>query len=121
MIILHSGLQGIPSELYEAADIDGAGRVARFWRITVPLLRPVIAVLLILGFVYTIKAFGLVYAETGGGPANNTEILSLLSYQLSFGDFEFGRGAAVGNVMMLVALVGAAGYIFALRRERSWA
>jgi multiple sugar transport system permease protein len=121
MIILHSGLQGISPELYEAADIDGAGRWARFWRITLPLLRPVIAVLLILGFVYTIKAFGLVYAETGGGPANDTEILSILSYQLSFGDFLFGRGAAVGNVMVLVALVGALAYIFALSREQSWA
>ena len=121
MIILHSGLQGIPTEIYEAAAIDGASRVTQFWRITLPLLRPVIAVMLILGFIYTIKVFDIVYVLTGGGPNDSTELLSIFAYKLSFTEYLFGRGAAVGNIMVLVALVCAVGYAFAVRREREWA
>ncbi len=120
MIILHSGLQGIPIEIYEAADIDGAGRWVRFWQVTLPLLRPVIAILLVLGLIYTIQVFGLVYIITQGGPADATQLFAILSYQLSFGNFLFGQGAAVGNIMVLIALAGAVIYLFVLRREQSW-
>jgi multiple sugar transport system permease protein len=120
MIILHSGLQDIPTEIYEAADIDGAGRWARFWRITLPLLRPVISILLILGLIYTLQVFGQIYVMTGGGPADATQLFAILSYQLSFSDFLFGQGAAVGNVMALIALVCAVGYLAVVKREQAW-
>jgi multiple sugar transport system permease protein len=117
-VILHSGLQSIPPEIYEAAGIDGAGPWTRFWRITLPLLRPVISILLVLGLIYTLKVFGLMLVLTGGGPADATQLFSLVSYQLSFGDFQFGQGAAAGNIMVLVALVGAICYLFVLRSEQ---
>ncbi len=120
MIILHSGLQGIPTEIYEAAAIDGANRWVRFWRITLPMLRPVISILLILGLIYTVQVFDAPYVLTGGGPANASQTFSILSYQLSFGDFSFGQGAAVGNIMVLITLVLAMGYLAAVRREQSW-
>jgi multiple sugar transport system permease protein len=121
MVILHSGLQGIPEELYEAAAIDSAGRWACFWHITMPTLRPVIAVLLMLSLIYTIKVFDLIWVLTGGGPADVTQLFSTVSYQQSFGNFLFGQGAAVGNIMVLIVLVCAVGYLFALRREQDWA
>jgi len=120
MIILHSGLQGIPAEIYEAAAIDGANRWVRFWRITLPMLRPVISILLILGLIYTVQVFDAPYVLTGGGPADASQTFSILSYQLSFGDFSFGQGAAVGNIMVLITLVLATGYLAAIRREQSW-
>ncbi len=120
MIILHSGLQGIPTEIYEAAAIDGANRWVRFWRITLPMLRPVISILLILGLIYTVQVFDAPYVLTGGGPADASQTFSILSYQLSFGDFSFGQGAAVGNIMVLITLVLAMGYLAAVRREQSW-
>jgi multiple sugar transport system permease protein len=120
MVLLHSGLQGISQEIYEAAAIDGAGRWTRFWHVTLPLLRPVIAVLLMLSVVYTVKVFDVVYVLTGGGPADATQLFSILSYQLSFTDFLFGQGAAVGNIMVLIVLVFAVGYLYVLRREQTW-
>jgi len=120
MIILHSGLQGIPAEIYEAAAIDGANRWVRFWRITLPMLRPVISILLILGLIYTVQVFDAPYVLTGGGPADASQTFSILSYQLSFGDFSFGQGAAVGNIMVLITLVLATGYLAAIRREQNW-
>lgn len=106
LVILHGGLRAIPASLYEAAELDGAGGWQRFRHVTWPLLRPVTAVVLMLGLVYTIKVFDVIMVVTGGGPANATQTLTTWSYQLSFdGDFAFGQGAAVGNVLVLVATV----------------
>lgn len=120
MIILHSGLQGIPLEIYEAAAMDGASPWDRYWRITLPLLRPVISLLFVLGFIYTIKVFEIVVVLTQGGPADATQVFSFLSYQLSFQEFLFGQGAAVGNIMVLIALACGMGYLMTIRREQSW-
>ncbi len=119
MVLLYGGLQGIPQEIYEASAIDGAGAWMRLRRITLPLLRPVISVLLILGFIATIKVFGLVYLLTGGGPAGATQTFLVLAYNLSFQNFQFGQGAAVGNIVAVIALIGALAYLAVLRREES--
>jgi len=66
-------------------------------------LRPVTGIVLMLGLVYTIKVFDVIMVVTGGGPANATQTLTTWSYGLSFGDFAFGQGAAVGNILILVA------------------
>ncbi|WP_370469039.1 carbohydrate ABC transporter permease [Amycolatopsis sp. YIM 10] len=106
LVILHGGLRAIPSTLYEAAELDGASAWQRFRHVTWPLLRPVTAVVLMLGLVYTIKVFDVIMVVTGGGPANATQTLTTWAYQLSFdGDFAFGQGAAVGNLLVLVATV----------------
>ena len=117
MLLLHGGLQDIPKELYEAARVDGAGRARTFTSITVPVMRPVIAVVLVLGFIYTLKAFDIVILLTGGGPLNATQLLSTWAYTLSFGNLDFGQGAAVGTLMMVISLVCALGYVRSYRGE----
>ncbi|MEW2516062.1 sugar ABC transporter permease [Streptomyces sp. NPDC046870] len=117
--ILYGGLQDIPAHLYEAAKLDGAGRLASFRHVTWPLLRPVAGVVLVLGVVYTVKVLDIILVVTGGGPADATQTLATRSYQLSFQQFEFGRGAATGNVLVLVSLVFALVHLRADRRARN--
>lgn len=116
MVILYGGLKEIPEELYEAGEIDGAGRLRSFTSITLPLLRPVVTVVLLLGFVYTIKVLDLILVLTGGGPANSSQTLASQAYRLSFETFDFGRGAAMGNVLIVVSLVCALVYLRSGRR-----
>ncbi|HET6502256.1 MAG TPA: sugar ABC transporter permease [Amycolatopsis sp.] len=103
LVILHGGLRAIPSALYEAAALDGANAWQRFRHLTLPLLRPVTGVVLMLGLVYTIKVFDVIMVVTGGGPADATQTLTTWSYRLSFGGFAFGQGAAAGNILILIA------------------
>ncbi|MCI7456132.1 MAG: sugar ABC transporter permease [Actinomyces urogenitalis] len=111
MTILYSGLQDIPDELYEAAALDGAVGWKAFRNVTWPLLRPVVSVVLILGVVYTLKVLDIILGLTGGGPSNATETLATQSYKLSFANFEFGQGAALGNILVIIALVFALVYL----------
>jgi len=105
MVILYGGLQEIPRELYEAASLDGATGTRVFWSITWPLLRPVVGIVLMLGFIYTIRVLDIVLALTGGGPANATQTYATQAYQLSFTQFKFGEGAALSNILIVVSLV----------------
>lgn len=105
MVILYGGLQEIPTEYYEAAALDGATGWRGFWFITWPLLRPVVIVVLTLGFIYTIRALDIVLALTGGGPANATQTYATEAYQLSFIGFDFGHGAALSNILIVVSLI----------------
>ncbi|ASU78341.1 sugar ABC transporter permease [Actinopolyspora erythraea] len=115
LVILHSGLQAVPGSLYEAAALDGAGPWQRFRHITLPLLRPVIAIVLMLGLIYTLKVFDMIMILTGGGPANASETLTTWSFALSFEEFDFGQGAAVGNILIVIALVFALFYLRSIR------
>lgn len=117
--LLYGGLQDIPAQLHEAAKLDGAGRLASFRHVTWPLLRPVARVVLVLGVVYTVKVLDIVLVVTGGGPAGATQTLATRSYELSFQQFEFGRGAAMGNVLVLVSLAFALVHLRADRRARN--
>jgi multiple sugar transport system permease protein len=119
LVILYSGLQNIPGALYEAASLDGANQWQQFWRITFPLLRPVSAITLLLGFVYTLKVFDLIWIMTRGGPGDASSTLATWSYRLGFGSLlpEFGPGAAVGNILILIALVFGLLYIRVQRRQ----
>jgi multiple sugar transport system permease protein len=111
MILLLAGLNGIPNELYESADIDGAGTISRFFNITIPLLRPAIMSVLVLGVIYTFKVFDLIYAMTSGGPVNATELLSTYSYRLSFKEYQFSLGAGVANVLFVCLIIVALFYL----------
>lgn len=102
MILLSSGLTLIPVELYESASIDGANKFQTLFKITLPLLKPTIESVLILGFIYTFKVFDLVYVMTNGGPVNSTHLLSTYSYKLSFGLFKYSQGAAVANILFVM-------------------
>jgi multiple sugar transport system permease protein len=110
-ILLSTGLTTIPQELYESAAIDGATKVQTFFKITLPLLRPTIESVLVLGFIYTFKVYDLVYVLTGGGPVNSTHLLSTYSYKLSFDLFDYSKGAAVANVLLLILLIVGMFYI----------
>lgn len=114
--LLYSGLQEIPHDLYEAAALDGATGWKAFWHITWPSLRPVVNVVLILGVVYTLKVLDVILGLTGGGPANSTQTLATDSYNRSFVEFSFGTGAAVSNILIVIALVFAVIYLRASRR-----
>lgn len=118
LVLLHSGLQSIPSDVYEAAALDGAGSWKRFWLVTFPLLRQVSAITLLLGLVYTLKVFDIIWIMTRGGPAGASTTLATYSYQLGFGTLlpQFDTGAAVGNVLILIALAFGLVYIRAQRR-----
>lgn len=115
MTILYSGLQDIPDELYEAASLDGAVGWKAFRHVTWPLLRPVVSVVLILGVVYTLKVIDIILGLTDGGPSNATVTLATQSYKLSFANFEFGEGAALGNILVLISLAFALVYLRATR------
>jgi len=102
MILISTGLSTIPTELYESASIDGANKFQAFRKITLPLLRPTIESVLILGFIYTFKVYDLVYVMTSGGPVNSTQMLSTYSYKLSFEMFKYSKGAAVANILFVI-------------------
>ncbi|WP_051344283.1 carbohydrate ABC transporter permease [Alicyclobacillus herbarius] len=117
MVLYHSGLQNIPEELYEAAALDGCNKWQQFWRITIPSLKSVIAIVLMLGLIYTLKVFDVIMVLTGGGPANASQILSTWSYDLSFQNMQFGQGAAVGNIMIAISLIFCFIYMRATRQS----
>jgi len=117
MVILYGGLQALPQQVYEAAAIDGAGAWQRFTKITLPLLRPVTLVVLTLGLIYTVKVFDVIMLVTQGGPANSSQTLTTYAYDLSFQQLSFGQGAAVGNLLILVAIVFAGIYLRAVRDQ----
>jgi multiple sugar transport system permease protein len=119
MMLVYAGLQTIPTTLYEAAAIDGAGAWRRFRSITLPLMKPVVLTALLLGFVHTFKAFDIIYVMTSGGPANATNVLSIDVYKLSFDYFRLGDGAAAANVLLVIPLVLSIVYLFLRRREES--
>ena len=118
LAVLYSGLQAIPDHLYEAAELDGASRLQQFWRITFPLLRPVSAITLLLGLVYTLKVFDIIWIMTKGGPNGASTTFATWSYRLGFGNLlpQFGPGAAVGNLLIVMALVCGLIYIRVQRR-----
>ncbi|MFF7159762.1 ABC transporter permease subunit [Streptomyces sp. NPDC008139] len=119
LVVLYSGLQAIPAALYEAAALDGANAWQRFRRITFPLLKPVSAITLLLGLVYTLKVFDIIWIMTRGGPTDSSTTFATWSYRLGFGNLlpEFGPGAAVGNVLVLIALVFGLVYIRTQRKQ----
>ncbi|WP_201292597.1 carbohydrate ABC transporter permease [Cellulomonas citrea] len=120
LVLLYGGLQAIPEGLYEAAALDGAGPWRRFRSISWPLLRPVTQVTLLLGLVYTIKAFDVIWVITKGGPVDSSQTLATWSYKLSFqGGTEqsLSLGATVATLLFLVALVLGLFYIRTQRKE----
>ena len=117
--ILYGGLQEIPLELYEAARLDGAGPVQAFRRITWPLLRPAVSVVLVLSVIYTLRTVDVILVLTNGGPANATQTIATQSYQLSFQQFDFGQGAAMGNLLIAISLIFALVYLRATRRAQT--
>jgi multiple sugar transport system permease protein len=114
-IIVLAALQSVPLDLYDAAAIDGAGRLHRFRYVTLPLVMPVLLTALVLSIIWTFSDFGIVYGLTKGGPMNATHVLATLSYQVGLASGNIGEGAAISLTMMPVLLVL---IIWQLRRVR---
>ena len=114
---LLTGLQGIPSEIYESAKVDGASAWRGFTAITLPLLIPSVSVVLILRTIDAFKVFDLVYVLTGGGPANGTQTIAFFTYEQAFSDQAFGYGSALAVVIVACILVLSAIYLRAMRRS----
>jgi len=103
-ILIYAGMRSIPPEIYEAAKLDGATYWNRVLHITVPILKPVTIAVLMLGTIYTVKVFDLVWIMTGGGPANGTHLLSTYAYQVGFSLLNFGEAAAIATIIVLLIL-----------------
>ena len=97
-----AGLQGIPSSLYEAARVDGAGAWMRFWHVTLPMLKPVLVVVILLRSIWMFNKFDIVWLLTKGGPLGATEHLPVMAYRRAFNQFDVGGGAAVATLSFLV-------------------
>ncbi|MFJ5262284.1 carbohydrate ABC transporter permease [Streptomyces sp. NPDC088387] len=101
-LLLFAGLQAIPNDMYEAAKMDGASEWRMFWRITMPLLRPVLAVVLIMTVIGSFQVFDTVAVTTNGGPANATNVLQFYIYGAAFGRFQFGYASAMSVALLIV-------------------
>lgn len=110
MVLLLAGLQSIPAELYEAASIDGAGRITSFIHITLPGLAPVLVVTLILQTVWSFKHFTIVWLMTAGGPVNATNVVSISIYREAFQYFNFGQSAAYATIVFILCIIFAGFY-----------
>ncbi|MEM7252542.1 MAG: sugar ABC transporter permease [Pseudomonadota bacterium] len=115
IITILAGLVSIPQYLYEAAEIDGATAWDKFWKITVPLLRPILAIVILFSTIFTLAEFNIVFVLTRGGPINSTHLFATYSYVTGIGNHEIGLGAAISLFLfpILVATV-----IFLLRLVR---
>ncbi|WP_239010392.1 sugar ABC transporter permease [Streptomyces sp. 769] len=119
LVALLGGLQSIPGELYEAAEMDGAGAWQRFRHITVPGLRAVSGTVILLSTIWTFNMFPVIFLLTRGGPGDATEILVTYAYRLSFVDSprNFSASATWGMVILAVLALVAVGYRRALRKQ----
>jgi len=119
VILLSAGLAGLPEDVYEAATVDGANGWQKVFYITLPLLKSTILAVLMLGFIYTLRVFDIIWIMTKGGPGTATEVLPTLAYRLSFINFNFGQSAAVSVIILAILLVAAVLYLrFTFGEER---
>ncbi len=120
-IMLLAGLQSIPAEMYEVAKIDGASAWQSFWNVTLPLLRPVYTVVLLLLVIWTVKDFAIIYVLTGGGPAHATEALTIFVYNQAFKGMRMGEAAAAGMLLLATSMVFTLLYLkFSRAEESQW-
>ena len=111
MISILAGLQGIPRDLYEAAEVDGAGPVRRFWSITIPQLKPIIVSMALLDLIWTSQQFALIWMTTGGGPLSATEMLSTFTYKLAFSEYDFAGASASAVIVLVLSMILAFFYV----------
>ncbi len=118
MVMLLAGLMAIPRELYEAAEVDGAGRLKQFFHVTLPGLSTIILIALALDMVWEFRRFALVLTMTGGGPGTLTEVLSTLVYKTYFQFFTFEYASAMAILMSVVLFILSLPYIILVGREQ---
>lgn len=118
MLIVLAGLQSIPIDLYEAAEVDGASAWQSFWRITVPLLLPVVVIGLLIRAMDSFKLFDIIYLVTGGGPGDITETISFYTYLQGFKFFSLGYTAAMAFIQLIVIIFIAQAFLRFQKRQQ---
>ena len=118
MLILLAGLKSLPTEPFEAARVDGAGRWASVRHLALPLLRPTIVLALLIRTMDAFKLFDVVFAMTQGGPGLTTTVLNFHIYKQGLVFFDMGYAAALSNILLAIIGVFAVGYIWFISRER---
>jgi arabinogalactan oligomer/maltooligosaccharide transport system permease protein len=116
MVTMLGGLQSIPNELYEAAEVDGANWTQKFMGITLPMLRPVMMTATLLGVIWTFNSFNIIFLVSEGGPFRSTEILATWAWRLGFEQVQIGIAAAYSVIILLILVVFSLGYIRVLNR-----
>jgi multiple sugar transport system permease protein len=105
MVVFLAGLLAIPNDYYEAAHLDGAGPLRRFWHVTLPLLMPIVFFVVVVSALLSARIFLMPFIITGGGPGNATRVLSMLIYETGFSYLKMGRAAAISAVLFAIMLV----------------
>ena len=116
-LMLLAGLQTIPKELYESASLDGAGKIACFFKVTLPNLKGILLIVLLFRTMGALRIFDIVFGITGGGPANSTATLLYQAYKYLFGDMDFGLGSALSTVITVLILIMSIIYIKVLKTD----
>ena len=111
MISLLAGLQGIPTQLYEAAEVDGAGPIRQLISITIPQLKPILISMALLDVIWTSQQFALIWMTTGGGPIDKTEVLPTYTYKLAFSSYQFSMASASAVIILILSMILAALYV----------
>jgi multiple sugar transport system permease protein len=119
-ITVLAGLVSIPNELYEAAETDGAGPMARFWHVTLPLLRPVLAVVVLFSTIFTLAEFNIVFVLTRGGPENMTHLFATLTYTTGLIGGKLSEGAAISLFLFPVMLAVVYFQLKLIRRDTTY-
>ena len=104
MVVYLAALQGLPTELYEAAELDNAGEWTKFWHLTIPLISPAILFNLVIGTIFGIQTFAQPYLMTNGGPINSTMFVGLYLYQVALHYLQMGKGSAIAWILFLIIL-----------------
>ena len=116
-LLILSGLQTIPAQMYEAAAIDGATKIQRFIHITIPLIKPVLSVAILFRTLATFRIYALISVLTSGGPANATQSLSLYTIKTYFNYGNLGYGAALATVTFIISLIISMFFLGSLKRK----
>ena len=116
-ITILAGLLAIPKELYEAAEVDGAGPVRQFWTITLPLLKPVLGIVILFSTIFTFSEFNIVYVLTHGGPINSTHLFATLARQVGLETGRIGEGAAISLYLFPVLVFVVWAQLKSVRKE----
>lgn len=117
MILLSVGLASIPGDLYEAAELDGANAWQRFYTITLPMMRSTIGAIISLGLIFTLQQFDLFAAITDGGPNNSSNVAQYWAWNLSFRQYDFGKGATISVIMIVFVMLASVVYVRSTRHE----
>jgi multiple sugar transport system permease protein len=117
MILLSVGLSGIPKDLYEAAELDGANVFQRFRTITLPMMRSTIGAIVSLGLIFTLQQFDLFASITSGGPNNSSNVTQYWAWDLSFRQYDFAQGATISVIMIVFVMIASVIYVRSTRQE----